>query len=189
MYKLCFCFVMMSLLPTVIFGQFEEDRTGLTLRLGFGVGYSQHADSYEEYFGHTTKQYDGFQMMVIEGRLGYRILNNIEVFGKARLDPADSIISPYRSRYLGAGMAYYLIVDPDLSLYAGYGNYNSNIKGEGPAGTGNMLNAGFSFEFGSSILFDLNIMKGSLPRTSFYSPNPFTSDEFNITIGFAFRLI
>lgn len=188
MYRIFLSFLLISVFPNSILGQFDEDLRGLTFRLGYGVGNSKHADSYEEYFGHTTKRYDGFQIIVVEARLGYRILNSIEVFGNARLSPADSIISPYKSRYFGGGVAYYVFVDPDLSVYGGFGNYTSNIKGEGPAGTGNMLNAGFSWEMGSNLFFDLNFVAGSISRTTNYVPNPFTSNEFNITFGFAYRL-
>jgi len=123
---------------------------------------------------------------VLEGRIGWRMINRLEVFANARISPANSIISTYKSRYLGGALAFHILNDPNLSVHLGYGRYVSSVKNRGPAGSGNLANAGVSWEAGNNFTIGFNFLMGKISSSS-YEPNPFSSDEFNLTFGFAYQ--
>lgn len=161
----------------------EIIRKGLTLGIGFGAGYSKHADSYEESL-YGLHEFSGIRAIVIETKLGWRLADSFEVLASLQYAPSNATISPYRSLYYSGALAYYFKSYPRLSLNAGYGKYISNISKLGSTGSGNLYSGGLSWQASGSFFFDLKILGGKMDIANL-EPNPFGASEFNISFGVA----
>lgn len=170
----------------VVLCQFDEDvHKGLTLGLGYGIGYSSHAASYKEQ-NINLDEFSGFRIIVFDAKIGWRFLNWLEIYGTAKLSPSNTTISPYSSRFIGSAFAIYFSKIPELSIYGGAGKYRSRIKGEDIIGRGTLTNFGLNWNTGSNFLIDMSILAGSI-NNDFRDELPLSNSEFSISISAAYR--
>jgi len=163
----------------------DEIRKGLTLGVGFGVGYSVHAESYEETL-YGLHEFSGLRANIFDVKLGWRITNRLEVYGDAQLAPSNTTLSPYSSTYFGGTLAYYFKAIPSISLHGGTGKYKSNIRNLGPSGSGNLLSGKVSWQATENFYFDLRLLFGKMDKSNL-EPNPFGTSELNVSFSVACR--
>lgn len=160
----------------------DEIRKGITLGIGYGFGYSKHAGEYEESTDYRTLQFSGLRAIVLESKIGWRISNRFEIYGNAQYTPSNTTISPYRSLFYGSSIAYYFKSHPKFSIHGGFGKYNSNIKGIGGSGSGNLVSAALSWQASGLIHFDIKLLAGKMNKSAL-QPNPFGTSEINVSFG------
>lgn len=160
----------------------EEDYLGLNWSIGLGVGYSSHASSYFIDEGYRIKEFSGFRSMVLDTKISWRFYERIAIFGTWKYAPGNSIISPYRSNYLGGGLAYYFGDLHQFSLHGGLGNYQAKVGRNEVFGNGLLVNYGMVTKFTDNFGFELNVLNGKI---KFDNVNSTISDsrEFNFTAG------
>lgn len=179
-----FCIFLCS---SSVFCQLDDEvHRGLVLTFGYGVGYSNHAGSYKEQ-NINLDEFSGLRIIVVDARIGWKMLDWLEIYGTAKLSPSNSTISPYRSRYFGGAFAIHFSKIPNLSIHGGIGKYQSIIKKKDIEGRGSLANFGLAWNTGSNFLIDLSILTGPI-KNDFRDDFPLNNNEFNISIGFAYRI-
>ena len=135
---------------------------GRIISIGFGSGNSEHAGTYfvEEDF--RVNEYSGFRALIFEAKLGWNFWEMTSIYGVGRFAPANSIISPYRSTYLGVGVSQAFPFFKRLYAIGNYGKYRSRLKNGVRSGSGNLLNIGGGFRLDDNIFVELNKTYGDL---------------------------
>ena len=107
--------------------EIREDRLGLNWSIGFGIGYSSHASSYFLDDGLRIKEFSGFRAVVLDTKIGWRFHESLAVFGTWKYSPGNATVSPYRSTYLGGGIAYHFGDSKQFSINGGLGKYQAKV--------------------------------------------------------------
>jgi len=160
----------------------DEKEGRLEWSIGFGVGYSTHAASYSIDYRFRKKEFSGFRSIVLDTKIGWRLYESLVIFGTWKYAPGNSIISPYRSNYLGGGIAYYFGDWQHFSIHGGLGKYQTKVGRNELFGNGLLVNYGTTIKLTDSFGFELNVLHGKIkPDTT--NSNILDSMEFNFTTG------
>jgi len=162
-----------------------DDRLGLYGSVGYGIGYSSHAASYSFDDGLRIKSFSGFRSIVLDTKLGWRFHKNIAIFGTWKFAPGNATISPYRSNYLGGGLALYFGDSEQFSIHGGLGKYQAKVGRNEVFGNGLLINYGTLIKLSNNFGLELNVLSGKINSDN---ANPVIVDsmEFNFTAGVAF---
>jgi len=163
----------------------SENHLGLTGSIGYGIGYSSHAASYTFDDGLRIKKFSGFRSIVLDTKIGWRFHKRIVVFGTWKYAPGNTTISPYRSNYLGGGLAYYFGNSQQFSIHGGIGKYQAKVRRNEAFGNGLLVNYGTLIKLSNNFGFELNVLSGKI---NFDNANPVMLDlmEFNFSAGVTF---
>lgn len=162
----------------------EDNPLGLNWSIGLGVGYSAHASSYSEDNGLRVKEFSGFRAIVLDAKIGWSFFERIGIFGTWKYAPGNSIISPYRSNYLGGGLACYFGDLQQFSIHGGLGKYQTKVGRSEGFGNGLLVNYGTVIKLTDNFGFELNVLSGKVKLDDASSTIP-DSMEFNFTAGVA----
>ncbi|NNF36910.1 MAG: hypothetical protein HKN68_22600 [Saprospiraceae bacterium] len=136
--------------------------SGRITTIGFGAGDSGHAGSYMVEEDFRTKEFSGFRALVIEVKLGWNFWEMTSIYGVARVSPSNSIVSPYRSTYLGIGLSQALPFMKRIYAIGNYGSYRSSLGRGVHSGKGNLFNIGAGIMLDDNIFMEINKTFGEL---------------------------
>lgn len=162
----------------------EKNPLGLKWSIGFGIGHSSHASTYSFDDGVRIKKFSGFRSIVLDTKIGWRFHKRVFVFGTWKFAPNNSIISPYRSSYLGGGLAYYFGDSQQFSIHGGLGKYQAKVRRNEFFGNGLLLNYGTTIKLINNFGIELNILSGKIKFDN-ANAGMLDSTELNITAGVA----
>ncbi len=154
--------------------------SGRITTIGFGAGDSRHAGSYTVTEDFRTKTFSGFRALIIELKLGWNFKEMTSIYGVGRFSPPNSIISPYRSLYLGIGASQALPFYKNFYLIFNYGHYRSSLGDGVNVGRGGVLNLGAGMRLDDNIYMEINNTTGNL---SDIDPRINISNEVNQLFG------
>lgn len=161
-----------------------ENPLRLHWSLGLGIGHSSHASSYAVDDGFRIKEFSGFRSIVLDTKIGLRFHEIIGAFGTWKFAPGNSIISPYRSNYLGGGLAIYFGYEKQFSIHGGLGSYQAKVDKNEILGSGLLINYGAMIQLSNNFGFEFNILSGKIEADS-ATPFRIDSTEFNVVTGVA----
>jgi len=164
--------------------EIEGDYQRLNWSIGFGIGYSAHAASYFVDDGVRIKEFSGFRAIVLDTKVDWIFYERIAILGTWKYAPRNSIISPYRSNYLGGGLAYYFGYSQQFSIHGGLGKYQAKVGRNEVFGNGLLINYGAVVKLTDNFGFELNALSGKI-KFDTASANILDSTEFNFTAGVA----
>jgi hypothetical protein len=136
--------------------------SGRIITIGFGAGDSGHSGSYTVKEDFRTKKFSGFRALVFEAKVGWNFWEMTSVYGVARFAPSNSIISPYRSTYLGIGVSQAFPFMKSIYVIGNYGSYRSSLGGGNNSGNGNLFNIGAGIRLDDNIFLEMNNTFGEL---------------------------
>lgn len=160
--------------------------SGRILTLGFGAGDSGHAGSYIVEQDFRTKQFSGFRALVIEAKVGWNFWEMTSIYGVARVSPSNSIVSPYRSTYIGIGLSQALPFMKSIYGIANYGSYRSSLGRGINSGNGNLFNIGAGIRLDESVFLEINKTFGELTEIDPDLSISHDENQWFATISFRF---
>lgn len=163
----------------------EANDLGLLLGVGYGIGYSHHADQYETMDLADIKEFSGFRLINFDARLGWIFSQKWRAYLSWKLSPGITTISPYRSDYKGVCFAYFPEKSNKFSLHTGVGHYNSKVSKLEGTGEGFLADFGLAYQFSEQAHFELTVLTGKLDPGNI-EPNPFPNQEFNLCFEVAY---
>lgn len=154
--------------------------SGRITTIGFGAGDSGHAGSYRVEEDFRTKEFSGFRALIIEVKAGWNFWEMTSIYGVARLAPSNSIVSPYRSTYIGIGLSQALPFMKRIYAIGNYGFYRSSLGQGINSGNGHLFNIGAGIRLDDNIFMEINNTFGDLTDVD---PNLSISQDENQWFG------